>query len=52
VAGQQVEAHRAKLAEYEEIMEQAGREMPEGARITLEAGIGAERAWIRFWSRF
>jgi DNA-binding PadR family transcriptional regulator len=46
----QVEAHRAKLAEYEGIMEQAGRELPDGVRITLEAGIGAERSWIRFWS--
>lgn len=52
VAERQVEAHRAKLAEYEAIMEQAGDELPEGARITLEAGIGAERAWIRFWSQF
>jgi DNA-binding PadR family transcriptional regulator len=52
MAEQQLAAHRAKLAEYEEIMERAGAELPEGVRITLEAGIGAEHDWIRFWSRF
>jgi DNA-binding PadR family transcriptional regulator len=50
LATMQVEAHRAKLAEYEEIMRQAGADLPEGVRISLEAGIGAERAWVRFWS--
>lgn len=48
----QLRAHREKLAEYEQIMETAGAELPEGVRITLEAGIGAERDWIAFWSRF
>ncbi len=52
LAAEQVRAHRAKLAEYEEIMEQAGEELPDGVRISLEAGIGAERQWLRFWSRF
>jgi PadR family transcriptional regulator AphA len=48
----QMQSHQAKLAEYEEIMEKAGAELPEGVRITLEAGIGAEQDWIRFWERF
>jgi DNA-binding PadR family transcriptional regulator len=52
MAEQQIAAHRAKLAEYEEIMERAGAQLPDGVRITLEAGIGAERDWIHFWSRF
>lgn len=52
LASEQVPAHRAKLAEYEQIMEQAGEELPDGVRISLEAGIAAEREWLRFWSRF
>jgi DNA-binding PadR family transcriptional regulator len=41
-------AHRAKLAEYERL---AGLDMPAGARLALESGIGHEREWVRFWSR-
>jgi len=52
LAAQQAPAHRDKLAEYEEIMEQAGGTLPESARLSLEAGIAAERQWLRFWSRF
>jgi PadR family transcriptional regulator AphA len=52
LASEQVPAHRAKLAEYEEIMEQAGEDLPDGVHISLEAGIEAERQWLRFWSRF
>jgi DNA-binding PadR family transcriptional regulator len=47
----QLGAHRAKLAEYEEIMEQAGGRLPEGVRLSLEAGIDHERQLIGFWSR-
>ena len=25
--------------------------MPEGVRLALEAGIGHEREYVRFWSR-
>jgi len=52
LATDQARAHQDKLAEYEEIMEQAGAEFPEGVRISLEAGISAEKQWVGFWSRF
>jgi PadR family transcriptional regulator AphA len=50
VARAQVSAHQAKLAEYEAIE----RELTEGGLaggplIALQAGIGHEREWIRFW---
>jgi DNA-binding PadR family transcriptional regulator len=50
LAAVQLETHRAKLAEYEAMC--AG--LPEhgnGPRLALEAGIGHEREWIRFWKR-
>lgn len=49
----QLEAHRHKLAEYEALQAQspAGDAQAPGPRLTLEAGIGHEREWIRFWSR-
>lgn len=48
----QLRAHREKLAEYERILGEAGEELPDGVRMTLEAGIGHERESVRFWSRF
>jgi DNA-binding PadR family transcriptional regulator len=51
MAEEQLQAHRAKLAEYEELFELAGSKMPEGMRISLEAGIAHERGWVRFWSK-
>lgn len=51
LAGDQIEAHTAKLAEYEEIREQAGAELPRGVRISLDAGIDHERHWIEFWQQ-
>jgi DNA-binding PadR family transcriptional regulator len=51
LAKDQSEAHGEKLAEYEEILAEAGEELPDGVRISLEAGIEAERRWVRFWSR-
>jgi DNA-binding PadR family transcriptional regulator len=52
IAAAQVPAHKAQLAEYEALRESAGEGLPEGARISLEAGIEAERIWVGFWSRF
>jgi PadR family transcriptional regulator AphA len=52
LATEQVPAHRAKLAEYERIMKKGGAQLPDGVGISLEAGIAAERQWLRFWSRF
>jgi len=51
LAATQLEAHRAKLKWYEELRDAAGDDAPQGARLTLEAGIGHEREYIRFWSR-
>jgi PadR family transcriptional regulator, regulatory protein AphA len=49
LAAEQVDAHRRRLAEYEELL--AGLEdAPEGWRLALELGIGHEREFIRFWS--
>jgi len=49
----QLEAHRRKLAEYEALRAQspAGDAQAPGPPLALEAGIGHEREWIRFWSR-
>jgi len=49
VAGRQVEVHERRLAEYRELLEMA--ELTEGMRLSVEAGIGHEREYIRFWSR-
>ncbi len=49
LAAAQIEAHGAKLAEYEELHEQAKDWLPEGQRLALEAGIAHERVWLKFW---
>jgi PadR family transcriptional regulator, regulatory protein AphA len=52
LAAEQLAVHEAKLAEYERLRRQldaAGG--PQGPRLTLEAGIGHEREWVRFWRR-
>ena len=51
IAAMQLEAHRQKLAEYEELKAADTGDGPRGAWHTLDAGIGHEREWIRFWSR-
>jgi DNA-binding PadR family transcriptional regulator len=51
MAGAQIPAHEAKLAEYEELYENVGGELPKGARVALDAGLESERIWIDFWSR-
>ena len=35
---------------YEELRD-AAADAPEGARLTIEAGIGHEREYVRFWKR-
>ena len=52
LAAAQLEAHKKKLAE----LEAARNEIqipgaPDGARLVLEAGIGHEREYIRFWTK-
>ncbi len=50
LAGTQLEAHRAKLAEYEQLRAAAAGQPRSGPLLALEAGIGHEQEWIRFWS--
>ena len=45
----QVEAHRRKLAEYEQIRDTMPESVPEGPRLALDAGITAERQQIEWW---
>jgi PadR family transcriptional regulator, regulatory protein AphA len=45
----QLERHERRLGSYEELIDQG--DMPEGMRLALEAGIGHEREYVRFWSR-
>jgi DNA-binding PadR family transcriptional regulator len=52
LAGPQLEVHEAKLAEYERLRSDvAAAGGLDGPRRTLEAGIGHEREWVRFWSK-
>jgi DNA-binding PadR family transcriptional regulator len=48
LATSQLEAHRTRLTEYEALRETVDG-MPEGMRLALEAGIGHEREYLRFW---
>src|SRR5829696_7066030 len=45
----QLEAHRAKLAEYEALRDQDAGDPPRSPWLALEAGIRAERSWIGYW---
>ena len=51
LAQAQLEAHRAKLAEYEAIAAAADpRDGPRGPWRTLQAGLRHEREWVAFWA--
>ena len=45
----QIEAHRRKLAEYEQIRDEMPDSVPEGPRLALEAGIASERHQVEWW---
>lgn len=45
----QIEAHRRKLAEYEQIRHSMPESVPQGPRLALDAGIEAERQQIEWW---
>ncbi|MBA2631252.1 MAG: PadR family transcriptional regulator [Thermoleophilaceae bacterium] len=45
----QLEAHRAKLAEYEQIRTIDTGAEPRGPWLALEAGIRSELVWIEYW---
>ncbi|GAA3391723.1 helix-turn-helix transcriptional regulator [Cryptosporangium minutisporangium] len=49
LAEAQLEVHRAKLAEYLDLIERGGPG-PEGMLRVLQAGVAHEREWIRFWT--
>ena len=51
LAAAQLHAHRRQLQAYEQLHEQAGAQMPQGMRLALEAGIGHEREFVRFWAK-
>jgi DNA-binding PadR family transcriptional regulator len=48
LAENQIAAHEARLAEYEQMV---GLGPTEGTRLALEAGIGHEREYLRYWRR-
>ncbi len=52
VAPVQLESHRERLAGYEELHREIKKgEFPKGMLLALEAGIGHEREYVRFWSK-
>jgi len=51
VAGEQLELHRRKLAEYEAFAAQGSPEGAQGPWLALQAGLGHEREWVRFWEQ-
>jgi PadR family transcriptional regulator, regulatory protein AphA len=52
LAEAQLEAHRAKLREYERQLEECKLlKAPRGVMLALESGIGHEREYVRFWSK-
>ncbi len=51
LAQTQLPAHQAKLAEHERTLAALGENAPRAVRLVIEAGIGHEREWVRFWRR-
>jgi DNA-binding PadR family transcriptional regulator len=52
LAPQQLEAHEERLREYEAQLEECLRmKAPAGTIHAIEAGIGHEREYVRFWKR-
>jgi DNA-binding PadR family transcriptional regulator len=50
LAEAQLHAHRRRLRAYQDLHEHLA-DAPPGWCLALEAGIGHEREWVRFWSR-
>jgi PadR family transcriptional regulator AphA len=50
LAREQLEIHGRRLAAYEKLLDEAGSASP-GPRLALEAGIGHEREYVRFWEK-
>ncbi len=52
LAAEQLRAHEARLASYRQLLDAlSAGDAPAGPRLTLEAGIGHEREYVRFWKR-
>lgn len=52
LAADQLEAHRERLRDYEAQLEECRRmKAPQGTIHAIEAGIGHEREYVRFWSK-
>jgi PadR family transcriptional regulator AphA len=51
VAADQLKLHRRRLAEYEALAAQLTKNAPVGPLLALEAGLGHEREWVRFWEK-
>jgi PadR family transcriptional regulator, regulatory protein AphA len=49
VAADQLQLHRRRLAEYEALAARAPEDVPAGPLLALQAGLGHEREWVRFW---
>jgi PadR family transcriptional regulator, regulatory protein AphA len=50
IGAAQLEAHRAKLAEYEALRESLREaEIPDGMRLALQVGILHEQGFVEFW---
>jgi DNA-binding PadR family transcriptional regulator len=49
LAQAQIKAHAQKLALYEELRSADDGDNPRGPWIALEAGLGHEQEWLRFW---
>jgi PadR family transcriptional regulator AphA len=52
LAPQQLEAHEGRLREYEAQLAECRRmKAPQGTIHAIEAGVGHEREYVRFWKR-
>ena len=47
----QLEIHEERLREYKTLAAGLPPDTPDGVRLSLEAGLGHEREWVRFWRR-
>jgi PadR family transcriptional regulator AphA len=52
LAKAQLSTHRERLAELESLAEamEGEAQVPRGFRLTVQAGLGHEREWVRFWT--
>ena len=49
LAALQLAAHEERLRDYERLATSLPEQTPRGPRLALQAGIGHEREWVRFW---